>query len=154
MKRILVSLVLLCFCASAFAVDSRVISRSDVGKRTKMVAGAGQKSSTYTLADAGYFVPQESFCKVDTYAAAAVDTLVSMNIFAGDTKYSKVYDGDIVYIRPVNSTHDIVISTAGNISIGNYTVVTLNTTSAIAGFIYDSTLGKWNLLSLCGGEAS
>lgn len=76
---------------------------------------------------------------VDTEASAASDDLDTINGGA---------DGQLLTIRTVNSSRDVVITNAGNIVTPNGTSFTLKSTSETASFIYDGTLSKWLVASV------
>lgn len=149
MKRILLMIIsILCVASIVGAVaDSQQIDRNGKSGKTKMLLQTGGDSgSNTTLTAAGEITVYESFVIIDTYGAAATDTLVTINAGAKVGKYDGVKNGDMVTLRSANSGRDITISEAANIDNQGVTVV-LSDTGSLATYHYDSNRSKWQLFS-------
>ena len=148
MKRIAIVLSALILAASlAFAVDSELVVRDGVAKRSKMMLGSCADSWTSVVISSGEITVYESFVVVDTEGDAATDTLSTINAGSAVGKYDQVRDGDFVVMRDELASQDVTIDETGNIELGAYSSITLDTLNDLAIFQYDSGLSKWKLVS-------
>ena len=108
------------------------------------LSGLDDATSELTLSSGGGLNPTQSFHRVDTFADASTDNLDNILISGGNLQ------GDILFLRSITSTRDIVLRETGNILIsGADTTFTLGSSGDVAYLVFNGT--SWLLVATFGG---